>query len=206
MEIDKKQTEPTSKYQYGKIYTLRSSETEKYYIGSTIQPLPKVLYEHKKHYRHFCKEVKKWEEVEPEWRKTLKSESAFEIAKYDDCYIELLENCCCDSLPELKKRQGELVREHKEYVVNLTIPGRTRDQFRRDNPERYKAYEQKKKDDKKRRHDFYNLEIGCVCGKKYTQSSMISHCKKKHHQSYINSIEYLQDIHKYVQSIINKYK
>jgi hypothetical protein len=195
-----------NKYQNGKIYTLRSSKTDKYYIGSTIQPLPKVLYEHKQRYQRSCEEEKVWQEVDPEWRKKLKAETSFEIVKYDDCYIELLENHKCASLNELKKRQGELVRENVNSIVNTKIPARTKDQYRRDNPEKQKAYQQKKKDDKKRRHDFYYLEIDCLCGMKYTQSSMLSHCNEDHHQAYINSIEYLQEIHEYVMSITSKYK
>ena len=37
-----------NKYKNGKIYTIRSNQCEKYYIGSTIQRLSKRLYEHKR--------------------------------------------------------------------------------------------------------------------------------------------------------------
>jgi hypothetical protein len=32
-----------NKYQHGKIYTIRSFQTDKFYIGSTTQPLSKRL-------------------------------------------------------------------------------------------------------------------------------------------------------------------
>jgi hypothetical protein len=46
----------------------------------------------------------------------------------------------------------------------------------------------------------------CLCGSHFTHSNASAHMKTNKHQSYINSIEYLQEIHEYVQSIINKYK
>jgi hypothetical protein len=36
-----------NKYENGKIYTIRSPHTDKYYIGSTIASLKKHFYQHK---------------------------------------------------------------------------------------------------------------------------------------------------------------
>ena len=43
-------TETDKRYLNGKIYTIRSFQTDKFYIGSTIQPLHKRLHEHRRKY------------------------------------------------------------------------------------------------------------------------------------------------------------
>jgi hypothetical protein len=106
-------------YQNGKIYTIRSHQTEKYYIGSTCRDLSKRLYEHKQ-----------------------KSASSKEILKYDDAYIELLELFPCNSKDELNKREGEFIRLHKDNCVNVQIAGRTFKEWCENNKEKRK--EQKK--------------------------------------------------------------
>ena len=116
-------------FQNGKIYTIRSFQTEKYYIGSTNhKTLSQRLSKHKGNYR--------------EWLKDKDScyITSFEILKYDDCYIELLELYPCNLKAELRKREGELVRLNKDSLVNNNIPGRTRKQFRIDHKEKIKEY------------------------------------------------------------------
>jgi len=95
-----------NKYQNGKIYTLRSHQTEKIYIGSTIQPLSQRFHHHKSK----CK---------------ITNISSKEIFKFDDAYIELLESYPCNNKEELNKREGELIRLNKEKCVNICIAGRS---------------------------------------------------------------------------------
>ena len=116
-------------YKNGKIYTIRSDSTDKYYIGSTTQPLSKRLSKHKEHYKIYLNG--KYHNI-----------TSFEIVKYDDCYIELLEAYPCKSKDELTKREGELIRLHKNDIVNKRIEQRTYKQYRQDNKE--KIAEQKK--------------------------------------------------------------
>ena len=96
-------------YQNGKIYAIRSFATDKYYIGSTCNPLHKRLYQHKSD-KNSAKN---------------RYRTSFEIVKYDDCYIELLEEFSCENKNQLQKREGELIRESKSDVVNIVIPLRT---------------------------------------------------------------------------------
>ena len=64
-------------FQNGKIYTIRSFQTEQYYIGSTNhKTLSQRLSKHKANYRDWLKDKKKYT-------------TSYEILKYDDCYIEL---------------------------------------------------------------------------------------------------------------------
>ena len=100
-------------YQNGKIYAIRSFQTEKKYIGSTTQLLCQRLREHKN-----CKKT-----------------TSQQILQYDDYYIELIENYACNSKEELQKREGELIRENKELCVNIVIPQRTNKEYVADNKE-----------------------------------------------------------------------
>jgi hypothetical protein len=51
----------------------------------------------------------------------------------DDCYIELIENYPCNNKAELTKREGELIRLHKNDLVNKKIAGRTKKEYCEDN-------------------------------------------------------------------------
>lgn len=106
-------------YKQGKIYTIRSPNTDKYYIGSTTQPLHKRFYEHKRKYENGMNET-----------------TAAFVFDYIDAYIELLEECSCNSKYELDKREGELIREHKDKLVNKKITGRTVAEYNEDNKDR----------------------------------------------------------------------
>ena len=66
-------------YKNGKIYAIRSHQTEQIYIGSTTQPLTKRLSKHK---AQNC--------------------SSRLILQYEDAYIELIENFPCESKTDLE--------------------------------------------------------------------------------------------------------
>ncbi len=100
-------------YSLGKIYCIRSYQTDKIYIGSTCQEyLSSRFQQHKR------------------GRTTSRI-----LIDYGDAYIELLENFPCASKQELHKREGELIRIHKNNCVNIGIPGRTRYEYWIDNKE-----------------------------------------------------------------------
>lgn len=104
-------------YANGKIYTIRSFQTDKYYIGSTTQTLTKRLSKHKAYYKQG------------------KYVSSAEIIQYGDAYIELLEDFPCFKKDQLCKREGQLIRDHKDNCVNKNIPGRTDKEYYKDNKE-----------------------------------------------------------------------
>ena len=107
-------------YKQGKIYCLRSHQTDDIYIGSTVQPLYKRLHSHKKCY-------KKWKEGK------YGCVTSFEIIKHDDCYIELLEECPCDNKNQLERREGQLIREMD--CVNKVVAGRSKKEYYHENKE-----------------------------------------------------------------------
>lgn len=74
-------------YKNGKIYAIRSYQTEEIYIGSTTQTLTKRLSSHK---RNIC--------------------NSKLILQYPDAYIELIENFPCNSKEELNRKEGEHIR------------------------------------------------------------------------------------------------
>lgn len=93
-------------YQNGKIYTIRSPHTEKYYIGSCKQPLYKRWWSHKN--RLTC--------------------TSREIIALGDAYIELMELYPCNNKMELWKREGELQRLHRADIVNFKFEARTEEE------------------------------------------------------------------------------
>ena len=125
--MEQNKTEIKNKYHNSKIYTIRSHQTDKYYVGSTYDSLSKRLYQHKNHFKQF--QAGKYPNV-----------SSFEIIKYDDCYIELYEMFKCESRIELTKREGEVIRLLKDDLVNVKIEGRTMKEYQVDNADKIKQY------------------------------------------------------------------
>jgi hypothetical protein len=150
-------------YQNGKIYVIRSHQTEQVYIGSTTQSLAKRMYGHRNG-KNKC--------------------SSYEIIKYTDNYIELIEEFPCNNKMELLRREGELVRA-TDNCVNKQIPGRTLKQYYQDNSEnlnqRQKQYNRDNAD-KIKQHQKQNHD--CDCGGKYTNTSKSVHLKSAKHQEF----------------------
>lgn len=101
-------------YSKGKIYVIRSPNTEKIYIGSTINELHIRFKQHKER-RNKC--------------------SSKLIIDYGNAYIELLEKYSCKDKIELNKKEGELIRQNKNNCVNYKIAGRTEKEYYNDNKE-----------------------------------------------------------------------
>lgn len=124
-------------YKNGKIYVIKSNETENVYIGSTCSSLTKRMSSHKSDYKRRLKGDK------------FKSSHSYEILKYADAYIELIENFECKTKRELLDREG-VVTKNIPNCVNITIQGRTMKQYREDNVEKLKQqskeYREKNKD------------------------------------------------------------
>ena len=109
-----------ARYANGKIYSIRSPQTDKYYIGSTCLELCKRLYSHRKQYKSYVKGAQNYI-------------SSYELIKLEDHYIELIELCPCTTKGELLKREGELQRLHRADTVNSNIAGRGQAEYNEDN-------------------------------------------------------------------------
>jgi hypothetical protein len=97
----------------GKIYKLYSPTHTKFYIGSTIATLGTRLSQHKYDYKKYLDG--KYHYV-----------SSFEICKYKDVDIQLIEKYPCKSRKELEKREGEIISkyENDKNCVNLNDVGK----------------------------------------------------------------------------------
>ena len=176
-----------NRYAGGKIYTIRSFQTDKYYIGSTCLPLYKRLYSHRKDYERF--KLGKYNNV-----------SSFEIIKFDDHYIELLENYNCNNKEELTKKEGDLIRQYKNEIVNIRIEGRTDKQYRNDNKDKIKLYREDNKDKiklyKKQYRDdnkdkimkYKTQKYICECGSEIQKNEKSRHLKTNKHIEFMKTI------------------
>jgi predicted RNA-binding Zn-ribbon protein involved in translation (DUF1610 family) len=168
-------------YKKGKIYIIRSKQTDKVYIGSTIQRLCKRKGQHKEKYLKY-----------------LNGESNFvcsyDILKYDDWYLELLENYPCNSKEELLKREGELIQENN--CINRNIAGRSYKVWYQQNRE-----EQLKKMKIRRKQKNYihskptlksilkqKEKYNCDCGKTIQRCEKARHDKSKYHRKNVHNI------------------
>jgi hypothetical protein len=167
-----------NKYNKGKIYTIRSHKTDKFYIGSTCLPLYKRLYAHRDNQRKYINGKTNYT-------------SSFKILEYDDHYIELLENYSCNSKNELTMREGQLIREHKINLVNIVIPCRTEKEYYIDNREKKLSQAQTYKINnheiiKNKLDDLRKIQIKCDCGGIYKKPDKSIHEQRKIHLSFIN--------------------
>ena len=79
----------------GKIYAIRSHQTDQIYVGSTTQTLAQRLGSHRRNYKEYLSgKITKGRGIC----------SSFEILKYGDEYIELLEEYPCDNANQLLRK------------------------------------------------------------------------------------------------------
>lgn len=119
----------------GKIYSIRSSQTTNIYIGSTTTSLSNRMARHRFDYKQFLNDTKNYV-------------SSFELLKYEDAYIELIEDCPCDNREQLNRREGEVIRATNN-CINKQIAGRTRKQYCEDNKEHIKQRMKQYREDNK---------------------------------------------------------
>lgn len=185
-------------YSNGKIYKIISENTEKYYIGSTTQPLSKRFSDHKSNYKMF--QNSKYHNY-----------SSFDIIKENDCKIVLIEDYPCENKNQLESRERYWIDKYKDNIVNKCIPTRTDKEYYKDNIEKAQKYRDEHKQEIKEYNNKYyeeqkdkikaqsknyrlkNLDIvkqkqkikhNCECGGKYTNSGKSEHFKTTKHKSY----------------------
>lgn len=194
-----------NKYQtQGKVYAIRSHQTEDIYIGSTCDTLPKRFYGHKAQF-------KRYRDGKGHYY------TSFKMLEFDDAYIELFENCPCNDKNELTRREGELIRSNPN-CVNKNIAGQTQKQWRQVNAEHIKEYRNQYRQDnaeiiKEKRNQYQqdnaealkayykqyqqanaehikkrmNQKHICPCGGKYNKSHEARHFRTKKHQKYLET-------------------
>jgi len=152
-------------YSKAKLYKIQSLQTDKIYIGSTCQELHKRLNDHRRKYKTYLNDKRKYI-------------TSFDILQYDDHKIYLIEEYPCVNKMELERREGELMKLNKKDIVNKVIAGRTVKEYQTDNKDvikerckkyyevnknkmndRTNTYRKTKKDEiNKKRRETYNLK------------------------------------------------
>ena len=107
-----------NKYSNGKIYKITDNAYTKCYIGSTIQPLSTRMGGHRRNYKKYlngnCP--------------LTTSFLLFEEFGIENCKIELVEECPCENLEQLLKKEGSYIQNLD--CVNRYVVGRTRHEYR----------------------------------------------------------------------------
>ena len=160
-------------YQNGKIYCIRSYQTDLIYIGSTTQPLSKRLSKHRQDFNNWKNNIHYYI-------------TSIELIKYDDHYIEVIENYPWNSKEELEKREGELIRE-TENTVNKNIAGRTIRQYREDNKAQILEKQKQYREDNKEYISEYK--------KQYREENK-EQIREYHKQHYEENKEQIREYHK----------
>ena len=110
----------------GKVYSIRSHQTDAVYIGATVSLLSKRLAGHKQGFT-------RWKNGKQNYT------SSYEILRYDDAYIELVETVRCNNKMELSRRAGGIIRS-TENCVNKRVAGRTKKEYYQENKDQILKY------------------------------------------------------------------
>ena len=156
-----------SKYKESKIYKLWCPDNDLVYIGSTVDHLYKRLSHHK---------------TDSVRKRCCTSRVLFDSGSV--VKIELVEKFPCEDQMELRKREGELIREM--VCVNKLIAGRT-------NQEYHKIYREENADKlKEQKQQYYKMNAEkikaerevtfiCACGGHYSIPHKARHLKTNKH-------------------------
>jgi len=160
-------------YQNGKIYIIKNHINDLVYIGSTTQTLKKRFSNHKAHMKH---------------KQNVQIYKAMKELDIKNFYIELLEECPCDCSNELRKREGDYIKQYNSYNhgYNMKIAGLSPKEstynWRKNNKEKYNEIQR-----------VYNLKKKhCpVCKCSVISTFWAKHHKTKKHQRNVDNIDKL---------------
>jgi hypothetical protein len=127
----------------GFIYIIRSHQTDDVYYGSTTEILCRRMAKHRCQYKQWL-------------NGNFNSISSFDILKYEDAYIELVEEIEFQNKKELHAREGHYIRENK--CVNKLVAGRTGKQYYLDNKNKIDEISKQYQEDNKSKLDEYRKQ------------------------------------------------
>ena len=115
-----------------RIYAIKSFQADKIYIGSTIRTLKQRFSGHKSEYKRYQNVLSRFV-------------SSFELIKYEDCYIELLKEVCCNKR-QLLEIEDETIKNNncvnkystKEWTVETK--NEYNKEYKKNNKEKTKEY------------------------------------------------------------------
>jgi hypothetical protein len=109
-------------YSKGQIYKLVSDKTNLVYYGSTCRELRKRFYNHKSRYNLHLEDNNN------------RYFTSYEIFKFGNCKIVLVEKYPCNDKAELFSRERYYIENND--CVNKKIPGRSKKEYRQENKEK----------------------------------------------------------------------
>ena len=109
----------SNKYATSKIYKVVDNSYTMCYYGSTTQQLSKRMTKHRMHYKLFA---------EGKSKGRFSVFDIFDAHGVDNCKIELVEECPCESIEQLNKREGFYIQNNE--CVNKRIAGQTVPEWR----------------------------------------------------------------------------
>ena len=179
-------------YKNGKIYKILNTIDVDCYVGSTCQPLSKRMAKHRESMHNTVKKDRKL------------YAKMHELGVFN-FYIELIEEFPCENIEQLRKREGESIRQLG--TLNIQIAGRTRSEtvkaYRETHSEQLKDYfkdyykdyynsnrervlERQKQYYKENRdtiNEYKSLKIECCCGSEVRQDNKARHEHTLKHQT-----------------------
>jgi hypothetical protein len=168
----------TEKSVHGYIYRISSASTDKVYVGSTQRSIISRFNQHKYKYKF-------WQQSGSSFM------SSFEVVKFDDAQVELVEEIICDDVKELFRREGQVIQETVN-CVNRYIPGTNyKDYYRRNAAKIIEAARQYQLTHPEKRANYYervkhkyNEKHSCGCGGCYTTINKKVHMNSMKHKRY----------------------
>ncbi len=165
----------------GRIYKISSLQTDNVYIGSTKNDIEKRLKQHKWDYNKFLNNKSHYT-------------TSFEIIKYNDAIIELLEEIEYDDKKKLYERERYFIEALKNTVNKLrpTISKEDKKEFfKQYYIEKQEIFKDKRRknyiDNREKIKDKQNEKCVCICGKRYSRCNKLYHNKTKKHITYITN-------------------
>ena len=191
-----------NKYSHGKIYAVRNAIDDDVYVGSTCSSLSQRMVKHRSASAK-CVKMRLYDKMQ-------------ELGA-EKFYIELVEDCPCENVEQLRRREGELIRQMG--TLNKRIDGRTKAEYSQDNREKKLQYmadnreyllqkrreynelhrEEIRAKDKARyeaadKQEIYQkakewkcTKIECSCGGKYTLAHKAEHEQSRRHRLHVDS-------------------
>ena len=111
-------------YSKSKIYCIRNTINDDIYIGSTCQSLSQRMAQHRLDKRKERNQNRRIYKMMNE----VDDDNLF--------YIELIEDCSCENLNQLRKREGEIIREMNPQL-NMQVECRNNREYYEDNSSIY---------------------------------------------------------------------
>jgi len=156
-----------NRYNNAKIYKIISPNTDKIYIGSSIEKYISCrIAGHKKKFRLWSNNKKN------------KYCTSYKIFEAGDASIILIENFNCNNKKELHTRERFHIEQNSAICVNKNIPTRTNKEYKIV----YKVYFQGWK------RGYNSKKHKCECSGSYTMDHRAEHYKTKLHINFMNNI------------------